>query len=359
MLSEEDYVQACRRYKDRRTKLPERQRYHALILATQGYSYREIGRILLVDEETVSGWVTRYQSSGLEALKNHPGWGGEHGQRFLTAEQLEELAQVLTAEAMPGTKLGSGWTVKAIRKLIRERYATSYSKSGIRKLLSEMGWSYQRGRKLYIRRSLEEQARFVLESEEVLAKYAASGEIVVPLAGDQSKVYLEATLSRRWNPVGQQPLVADGARQKQAENIYGAIHLGTGEETSTFCIDWQDSDATIRWLEMMLVEHPRGQILLWIDGATHHTSEEVEEWLDEHRRIHVIHFPAYTPEENPKEATWKQMKEEVAHHHWYDSMADLRQALNDYYQRTKQYTVNFLAKFGYGWSDGRLYALSA
>lgn len=359
MLSEEDYAEACRRYKDRRTKLPERQRYHALILATQGYNYREIGHILLVDEETVSAWVTLYQSTGLEGLKNHPDWGGEHGQRFLTVAQLEELKQVLLTEAIPGTKLGSGWTAKAIRKLIRDRYATSYSKSGVRTLLCEMGWSYQRGRKLYIRRSLEEQARFVLETEEVLAKYAASGELIVPLAGDQSKVYLEATLARRWNPVGQQPLVADGARQKQAENIYGALHLGTGEEVDTFCIDWQDSDATIRWLELMLEEHPRGQILLWLDGATHHTSEEVEEWLEEHRRIHVIRFPAYTPEENPKEATWKAMKEEVAHHHWYDSMAELRKALNDYYHTAKQHTVNFLAKFGYGWCDGRLYALSA
>ena len=230
MLSEKDYAEACRRYKDRRTKLPERQRYHALILATQGYSYREVGRILLVDEETVSGWVTLYQSAGLEGLKNHPGWGGEHGQRFLTLAQLEDLEQVLRAEAMPDTKVGSGWTAKAIRKLIRERYAVSYSKSGVRKLLCEMGWSYQRGRKLYIRRSAEEQARFVLETAEILAKYAESGELVVPLAGDQSKVYLEATLSRRWNPRGEQPLVADGARSKQAENIYGAIHLGTGAE---------------------------------------------------------------------------------------------------------------------------------
>jgi transposase len=358
VLSEADYAQACRRYKDRRTKLPERQRYHALILVTQGYQYREVGRILLVDEESVSGWVSLYQAQGLEGLKNHLGWGGEHQQRFLDAAQLEELKQTLAAEAMPGTKLGSGWTARAIRKLVREQYAVSYSKSGVRKLLCEMGWSYQRGRKLYIRRSLEEQARFVLETEEVLAKYAESGEVVVPLAGDQSKVYLEATLARRWNPRGQQPLVADGARQKQAENIYGAIHLGTGEETTTFCIDWQDSDATIRWLEMMLAQHAEGQILLWIDGATHHTSEEVEEWLEGHRRLHVIHFPAYTPEENPKEATWKAMKEAVSHHCWHETMADLRQAINDYYQRAKQHTVNFLAKFGYGWSDGRLYALS-
>jgi transposase len=358
VLSEEDYAEACRRYKDKRTKLPERQRYHALILTTQGYSYREIGRILLIAEESVSEWVSLYQATGLDGLRNHPSWGGEHGQRFLSAEQLEELKQTLGATAMTGTEVGSGWTAKAIRKLVRDQYAISYSKSGVRKLLSELGWSYQRGRKLYIRRSVQEQARFHLETEEVLAKYAESGAEVVPLAGDQSKVYLEATLSRRWNPRGQQPLVADGARSKQAENIYGAIHLGTGEETATFCIDWQDSDATIAWLEMMLGQHPTGQILLWIDGASHHRSEEVEEWLEAHRRLTVIHFPAYEPEENPKEATWKAMKEEVSHHQWHETMGELRKAINDYYQTARQHTVSFLERFGYGWSDGKLYALS-
>ncbi len=358
MLSEEDYVEACRRYKDKRTKLPERQRYHALILTTQGYSYREVGRILLVDEESVSEWVALYQAADLDALRNDPGWGGEHGQRLLNAEQLAELNQTLTVEAMAGTQVGSGWTAKAIRQLMRERYAVSYSKSGVRKLLCELGWSYQRGRKLYVRRSVEEQARFVLETEEVLAKYAESQESVVPLAGDQSKVYLEATLARRWHPRGQQPLVADGARSKQAESIYGAIHLGTGQETSTLCIDWQDSGATIAWLEMMLAAHPRGQLLLWIDGASHHTSEEVEEWLEEHPRLTVIRFPAYEPEENPKEATWKALKEEVSHHRWHETVGDLRKAINDYYQTARQHTVSFLEKFGYGWSDGRLYALS-
>ncbi len=32
MLNEEDYAEACRRFQDKRTKLAERQRYHALIL---------------------------------------------------------------------------------------------------------------------------------------------------------------------------------------------------------------------------------------------------------------------------------------------------------------------------------------
>jgi hypothetical protein len=58
----------------------ERQRYHALLLVTKGYTYRQIADILFADEETISRGVRLYQEQGLEGLKNHPRWGGEHGQ---------------------------------------------------------------------------------------------------------------------------------------------------------------------------------------------------------------------------------------------------------------------------------------
>ncbi len=358
MLSEADYQEAIRRYKNMKVSGHERQRYHALILVHQGYSYREVGQILLVDEETISRWVRQYQERGLPGLKNTAQWGGEHGQRELDVEQVDDLKRTLREEAMPGTNVGSGWTNKAVRQLITERFGVVYSKSGVRKLFAHMGWSYQRGRKLYIRRDPYDQARYELETQAVLAQYARTGKPVVPLASDQSKVYLEGTLGRRWNPIGEQPVVADGTRQKRTENLYGAVHLGTGAEVAPFAIDWQDSDVTIRWYELLLDECPQGQILLWQDQAPHHTSEEVEDWLAVHQRIAVIAFPKYTPEENPKEATWKDLKEEVSHHHWHETMADLRTAIDGYYQAGKKHVVTFLQKFGYRWSDGVLQPLS-
>lgn len=357
MLSEADYQEAVRRYKNMRVDGHERQRYHALILVHQGYSYREVGRILLVDEDTIGRWVRQYQERGLGGLKNAGRWGGEHGQRGLGPKEVEELKRLLREEAMPGTKVGSGWTNKAVRQLIAERFGVTYSRSGVRKLFAYMGWSYQRGRKLYIRRDPVDHARYEWETQTVLAKYARNGQAVVPLASDQSKVYLEGTVGRRWNPRGQQPIVADGARQKRAENLYGAVHLGTGAEVAPFAIEWQDSDATIRWYELLLEECPQGQILLWQDQAPHHTSEEVEEWLAGQPRIEVIAFPKYTPEENPKEATWKDLKEEVSHHHWHETMADLRAAIDGYYQAGKKHVVTFLQKFGYRWEAGILQPL--
>jgi transposase len=354
MLSEADYQEAVGRYKNMKRNGHERQRYHALILLFQGYSQREVAAILLVDEETVGRWVRQYQERGLGGLRNHEQWGGEHGQRELPAEQGTALQRVLETEAMAGTQVGRGWTNKAVRHLIEEHFGVTYSKSGVRKLFAHLGWSYQCGRKLYIRRDPLDQARYEEETRAVLAKYARNGKPVIPLASDQSEVYLEGTLGRRWSPIGQQPVVADGARQKQAENLYGAVHLGTGAEVAPFAIDWQDSDATIRWYELLWAECPQGQLLVWQDQAPHHTSEEVQEWVATQSRIKVSAFPQYTPEENPQEATGKDLKEEVSHHHWHETRAELRTAIDDYYQAGKTHVVNFLQKFGYRWHEGIL-----
>lgn len=96
MLKDNDLEEAVRRFKSTGVKWHERQRYHALVLVTKGYSYREPGEILMVDEATVSRWVREYEWGGLDKLKNNPNWGGNHGQRELSEVELEELKKNIT-----------------------------------------------------------------------------------------------------------------------------------------------------------------------------------------------------------------------------------------------------------------------
>src|SRR2546422_11179463 len=102
MLSESDYQEAVRRYKNMRGQGHERQRCHALILVQQGYSYREVARILLVEEETLSRWVRQYQERGLAGLEDDPRWGGDHGERGLSGEEVGGRKRVIREAAMAG-----------------------------------------------------------------------------------------------------------------------------------------------------------------------------------------------------------------------------------------------------------------
>lgn len=352
-----DYLEATRLYKEKRTHARERTRYHALLLVYKEYTYGQIADVLFVDEGSVSRWMQQYRARGLSGLKNDPRWGGENGQRRLKPDHLARLGTLLGAEAMPGTEVGSGWTLRAVIDVALERFGVRYSARGMRKILHHMGWSWQRGRALYIKRTSEEQERFELETRAALEHLAASGARVTPLAGDQTRVYLEGTVGKRWNPVGRQPRVADSSRTKYAENIYGAEHLGTGEEVAPFSIDFQDAAATLLWLELVVEAVPRGTILLWLDSAPHLTDPEVQEWLDRHPRVWVIRFPKYTPEENPKEATWKDLKQETSKHKYHPTKQSLSDAIDEYYQAGKRHTVNFLQRFGFFWKGGRIHAL--
>jgi hypothetical protein len=65
---------------------------------------------------------------------------------------------------------------RAVRQVIEERFSFKYKSSSVRKILHLIGWSYQRGRKLYINRTEADQARYEFESEEVLEKYSQSKE---------------------------------------------------------------------------------------------------------------------------------------------------------------------------------------
>src|SRR6266498_1436728 len=126
MLKHNDYLEAIRRFKNKKENAHARQRYHALLLVTKGYGFRETADILFLDEETVSRWVQSYQQQGLDGLKNNPLWGGEHGQRQLNDAELATLSSRLETTAMPGTRVGSGWTLKAIYDLVVEQFAVFY-----------------------------------------------------------------------------------------------------------------------------------------------------------------------------------------------------------------------------------------
>lgn len=357
MIRREDFLEATRLYKDRKTHLRERTRYHALLLDYKGYTYQQIADILMVDEDSVSRWMANYRQRGLDGLKNDPHWGGEHGQRWLTFEQLCRLGTWLEAEAMPGTEVGSGWTLRAVVDLVWERFSRRYSQRGMRKILHLLGWSWQRGRALYIKRTLEEQLRFEFETRAILAEFARTRQRCVPLAGDQTRVYLEGTVGKRWNPRGKQPRIPDRSRTKYAENIYGAEHLGTGAEVAPFSIDFQDAGASVVWFELVKAACPRGTLLIWLDSAPHLTDEEVEDYLERQERIRVIRFPKYTPEENPKERTWQTLKDEVSHHCFHPTKQSLSQAIDGFYQKARRHTVNFLERFGYFWANGRIHPL--
>src|SRR5262249_38698099 len=284
---------------------------------------------------------------------SRPQSGGEHGQSRLGEKERDELDNYLRETAAPGGQVGSGWTVKQILAVVKKKFRVAYSRTGIRYVLAQMGWSRQKSRGRYTRQDEKEVKAFEEKVGQTLQRLADTQELVHPLAEDEAKLYLESTHGYRWNPVGHQPVVPDGSRGKKSISLYGAVHLGTGEEF-TLQTDWQESAWTITYLEAVENAFPEGSLLWFWDNARHHTGAQVAAWLAAHPRFMVIPLPRYSPDLNPKENTWQPMREDLTHNHWYDSIQDLINAVCAYYKKGTRRVTRFLERFGFRWENGIL-----
>jgi hypothetical protein len=61
-----------------------------------------------------------------------------------------------------------------------------------------------------------------------------------------------------------------------------------------------------------LLQRTVGQVILVWDQATWHTSGKVRQWLDDQDRIETYLLPVRSPETNPMEDLWRELKEQVA-----------------------------------------------
>lgn len=136
-----------------------------------------------------------------------------------------------------------------------------------------------------------------------------AGPDATVLIEDETEVKRFPPLRRQWQPVGEQRpvMVPDG---NEDFTLYGTLDLTSGRT----CIEAYDkgrSDYTIEHLKSLL-QRTVGQVILVWDQATWHTSKKVRRWLGDQDRIETYLLPVRSPETNPMEDLWRELKEQVA-----------------------------------------------
>ena len=132
-------------------------RLHAIQLNLDGHSSPEIARVLSVHRANVSLWLRHWQDEGLDGLLEGHRAGRPAG---LAAPQLEHLSGLVRAGSLDyGFKSGV-WTAPMIGEVIRQEFGVRYHPGHVRKLLSALGFSVQRPKKLLARADPKAQARW-------------------------------------------------------------------------------------------------------------------------------------------------------------------------------------------------------
>jgi transposase len=162
---------------------------------------------------------------------------------------------------------------------------------------------------------------------------------------DESGFYLLPFVSRTWAPRGQTPVIEEKAGKEHLSLIAamapnGQLYVG-GQDRA------YNSEDVVGFLEYLCRRYRRKNLILIWDGATIHRSQAIKVFLARKKgRIHLVALPGYSPELNPVELLWSQLKRELKNRAFL-SLADLAEVVKEKIEevrKDKELLISFFQK---------------
>jgi transposase len=268
-----------------------------------GKSPDEIAEILGVGRSSVFEWQKKYREGGLAALSTKFASGRP---TILSDEQMVRLYSLIAGKDPRQYSFEFAlWTRGLVADLIHRKFGVRLSRVTVGRILKKLGMSPQRP--LY-RAYQQDQEKVSKWKEETYPKIHA--DAAVAGAGiyfaDEAAIRTDHHAGTTWAPVGQTPVVtATGERKSvnmvSAVNPRGELHFQLFEGTMN----------AARFIEFCqhLLSDVATPVFLIVDGSTVHTAKAVSEYVEStDGRLRLYFLPPYSPELNPDEWVWKNVK---------------------------------------------------
>lgn len=278
-------------------------RAHMILLSGRGHSPSEIAGLHDVSHPTVYKWIDRFDEEGPEGLYDRERQGRP---RELGKEAREEIEQLLEGDPTEEGQNATRWTAPRIAEHLDRELDIDVHEDTVRRALKQMEYSWTRPRRKLPSTDPEAYRKRLQAIVEAVAKAGPEASVLVE---DETQVKRFPPLRRQWQPVGKQRPVRV-PDENDERTLYGTLDLTSGQ-THVRAYEKGRSDFTIEYLESVL-ERAEGQVLLVWDQATWHTSGKVTEWLSNHDRIETYLLPVRSPDTNPMEDLWRELKKQVA-----------------------------------------------
>lgn len=300
-------------------KTLEQLRIRAVRQIEQGVHPEDIAAALGMTRAAVYSWLAKYREGGLDALKARPVPGrppklsGAHLQRLYTLVVGNDPRQLQFAFAL--------WTRDMIRDLIRREFGVRLSAVSVGRLLRKLGLSPQRPLYRAYQQNPEAVARWKAEAYPQIRAEAQQVGATIWFA-DEAGVRSDYHAGTTWAPVGQTPVVAVTG-DRFAVNLISAVTTEGGLRFAAYDGNL-NGPVFIDFCRRLLHDAP-GPVFLILDGHPVHRSNAVKEFAEAtNGRLRLFFLPGYSPELNPDEWVWKNIKHDRLGRSGVDSVADLK-----------------------------------
>jgi DDE superfamily endonuclease len=159
-----------------------------------------------------------------------------------------------------------------------------------------------------LEKKLQEDLDALLDPEVV------RGRPVQLMFQDEARFGRMVRIRRCWASAPMRPIVNNGY-ERQFVYVYGAVSPLQGQ------LDWMispkmNTELMGVFLEQVSKAHPNKFIVMVVDGASSHRAHALK--IPENIRLHPL--PGYSPELNPQEHVWDELREKEFPNRVFDSM---------------------------------------
>ena len=157
-------------------------------------------------------------------------------------------------------------------------------------------------------KKLPEDLAAILKEEKVRGRH------VRLMFQDEARFGRMVRIRRCWSPFPQRPVV-DNGYERQFVYVYGAVSPIQGQLDWMICPDMNTARMN-EFLAQVSNAHAKEFIVMVVDGASSHKSRDLE--IPENIRFHRL--PGYSPELNPQEHVWDELREKEFPNRVFESM---------------------------------------
>jgi|SRR6266498_117471 len=287
----------------RRILADVRKRFAKMI--DEGCTRGDIMATLRIKKATFYSWQKAYLAGGLDALAVRPAPGGP---TKLGPEREGKLYQWVVGRDPRQFQFDFGlWTRKIIRELILREFGVTMTPQGVGQLLARLGLSPQRPT---YRPHQQDPEKVRVWKEEtyprIRAQAAAAGASI--FFEDEAAVRTDHHAGTTWGRVGRTPVVRATGERKSVNMISavsprGELHFDVFQGN-------MNAAGFIEFCKKLLHDCPT-PVFLIVDGSSTHTAKVVQEYVKStNGRLSLFFLPPYSPELNPDEWVWRNVKSE-------------------------------------------------
>lgn len=275
-----------------------------LAVVEKGHSPEEVMDVLGLSRSCIYTWLRRYEEKGLAGLESRSAPGSE-------ARITPEMDAWLRKTVLESTPVDFGydtvlWTREILAQLLWEVFGVDVSGRTVSLHLRKLGLSYQKPRYRAKEQDVDEVAFFLNEKFPRIQRLAENLGAQIAFE-DEAGVGLRTHSGRTWGLEGHTPDVPV-TDQRGGYNVLSIV-TAEGELRYSLAERTIQSSRYIDFLKQLIQGQQRPLILI-ADRVSFHGSQAVRDFVRTHRhQLRVFFLPRHSPELNPDEQVWHEIKD--------------------------------------------------